>query len=215
MEKLYEKTTYERNDKNDKKTFKLINLTKKIVFKLVISKEKNLFNLFKFHYKEIIEAYPPEKITNSHIQYNCFKFDSCVENQMDKDCLICNLSEYEEQNLDLYFITPNIKSKENLFGLLELTIDDKTEELIPLLGNLEVPKLICMKEIYSPNAIYPLISLKIKIQSKGQKFNLPFRNLSVKDMAIDFDFEKNKHSYQLMHKNNIYGCQLFCFPSRY
>ena len=200
-----------------KKSFKLINLTnQKLLFKLIISNEKNLVDLFKRYFNNIIEAYESNKINNAHIQYKCFKFDSCLNIKMDNNCLICNLTEYEEQNLVLYFETPSLPSKDTKFGLLELQINDTIEDYIPILVTIEVPKLVCLREIYTPNAVYPLLSFKIKIQNKGQKFNIPFKNLSIKDMTIDFEFENNmnKRSQNIIsYKNNFYECQLVCFPS--
>jgi len=73
-----------------------------------------------------------------------------------------------------------------------------------------------LKDIYTPNAIYPLILLKAKI-NKSQKISIPFKNLSIKAMQIEFYFESSKKEANNLiiskNKNTVYNCILTCFPS--
>jgi hypothetical protein len=54
----------------------------------------------------------------------------------------------------------------------------------------------------------------LKTQTKGQKVKIPFRNFSLKDLEIEFYFERNSGLQNKVFVNNqLYDAQFVCFPS--
>jgi len=133
------------------------------------------------------------------------------------------LKEKEEKEIFVNFKTPFIKKSEKIFALAKINIINYSK----LQGNhtegesnfilshavIEIPKLLCLKEIYSPIAKIPLITLSVEIKTKGQKFRIPFKNLSLKDIEIEFSLDKTKsHSLFTVDGCEFYECQFIFFP---
>ncbi len=113
----------------------------------------------------------------------------------------------------VYFKCPITKIKEDLFGLLQIQNGNHPEKNIPILCNIEIPKLLCLKQVYSESKL-PLLSLMLELKTKGQKFRVPFKNASCKDMEIDFSLDTINNNSIFTVKDNVYDCQFMLFPNK-
>jgi hypothetical protein len=59
----------------------------------------------------------------------------------------------------------------------------------------------------------PLINLKLEIKSKGQKFRIPFKNISAKDIEIEFSLDVKNNSSVFIINDKFYECQFLFFPN--
>lgn len=155
-------------------------------------------------FKDVLEC-----LENTQTKYSCFKILSKG---------IEEIKPNEEKNFKIELNIPKIKMKEDLFSLLQITAtfaDKVIYTFLPILGYVEIPKLLCIKELYTEKANLPLIAILLKAQVKGQKIKIPFKNFSLKDLEIQFYFEGNTI---LQNKLNIggifYEAQFICFPSK-
>lgn len=57
-------------------------------------------------------------------------------------------------------------------------------------GKVEVPSLICQKELLLPEFNEKVVPLVVKKGQTGQKFRIPFKNSGSQDLEIDFTFAK-------------------------
>lgn len=118
-----------------------------------------------------------------------------------------NIKSKNEYNFNPQFQNPEVK--------FLIKNEKHLKSYMPILGSVDIPKLLCLKELYNEKATFPLISLLLEIKSKGQKFKIPFKNFSLKDMEIELIFEKlpiNKTIFHIGEK--YYECQFLCFPNR-
>jgi hypothetical protein len=133
------------------------------------------------------------------------------------------LREKEEKEIFVNLRTPFIKKREKIFALAKIKINNFSNNhrkytegesnFILSHAVIEIPKLLCLKEIYSPIAKIPLITLSVEIKSKGQKFRIPFKNLSLKDIEIEFSLDKTKNnSIFTVDGCEFYECQFIFFP---
>jgi hypothetical protein len=86
---------------------------------------------------------------------------------------------------------PLLKNKVKLFSLLEMYHNGYKCKSISLKAEVEVPKFTCFKTVSnesfsSNNGFAPLFPVKIEITSKGQKYRIPFKNFSIKEMVLNF-----------------------------
>jgi len=169
-----------------------------------VLKEKNLIKqqLEQHFSKDIIEG-----LENSQTKYNCFEIN----------CAQATLPGLTEVNFDIELTAPKIKSKEDLFAIVQVTCNlrNKTSySFLPVFAYVEIPKLMCLKELYVEKCNFPLIAILLNTMSKGQKIKIPFRNFSLKDMQIEFYFERNTQFQNKVNINNqVYDAQFLCFPS--
>lgn len=153
-------------------------------------------------YKDVFET-----LENSQLKYSCFKvISSGIE----------DIKKHEERGFLIELIVPRIKTKEDLFSLLQITTtyaDKVSYFFLPILGYVEMPKLLCLKELYTEKANLPLIAILLKTQGKGQKIKIPFKNFSLKDLEIQFYFERNTSlQNKVFIGGNLYEAQFVCFP---
>jgi hypothetical protein len=59
-----------------------------------------------------------------------------------------------------------------------------------LAGRIEVPSLICQKELLMTEFNEKVVPLVIKKGQSCQKFRVPFENTGAQDLEIDFTFVK-------------------------
>lgn len=59
-----------------------------------------------------------------------------------------------------------------------------------LAGRVEVPNLICQKELLMTDFNEKIVPLVIKKGQSCQKFRLPFKNTGAQDFELDFTFVK-------------------------
>lgn len=147
---------------------------------------------------------------NSNLKYqNLFQI---VNNE-------CKLSLTPQQQLEfeIKIEVPLVKKAENLFSLLEIYTNNFLDKTIPLQASIEIPKVCCLKNLQNEkiNKI-PLIPIKIEIQSKGQRYRLPFKNYSLKEMTIEFSINKkynlNDYYYPSLG-SHAYKVNILFFPS--
>ena len=125
----------------------------------------------------------------------CFKISSkkdndyseCFKILIDKKKTYFNIKANEEINLKITLEIPFMKSKKQIN--CELNIIDINNNLIDsfsLYANIEIPKLCCLryKNILKGSNI-PLILIKGSFK-EDQKYRIPFKNLSIKDLMVDF-----------------------------
>jgi hypothetical protein len=147
-------------------------------------------------------------IQNSQIKYACFTIND------NKDTtLTLTLKPEEVTNIEVILTTPFAKSKVDLFTNLDIFADNSLTINIPLQGYLEIPKLLCLKELHSDCAKLPLIAIQAEIKAKGQRFKIPFKNLSLVDLELDFILEKKFNDNIFKHNSSTYQCQFICFPN--
>ncbi len=57
-------------------------------------------------------------------------------------------------------------------------------------GRIEVPSLVCTKEMHLKNLKEKVVPLAIKKAQNGQKYRIPFKNTGPQDLEIEFTFMK-------------------------
>ena len=112
-----------------------------------------------------------------------------------------NLKSNEEINLKILLVVPFIKRKKQLKCDIEvIDINNCLIDTLHLYANVEIPKLCCMRynniNFNLKEFNIPLIQIKINLHSKNninnmnniisQKFKIPMKNLSTKDLSINF-----------------------------
>ena len=107
---------------------------------------------------------------------------------IDKNKTYFNIKSNEEIHIKVLLEIPFIKNKKQIN--CELYIIDINNNLIDsfyLYVNVEIPKLCCLryKNILKECHI-PLILIKVGFK-ENQKFRMPFKNLAIKDLKIDFN----------------------------
>ncbi len=107
---------------------------------------------------------------------------------IDKNKTYFNIKSNEEIHIKVLLEIPFIKNKKQIN--CELYIIDINNNLIDsfyLYANVEIPKLCCLryKNILKESHI-PLILIKVGFK-ENQKFRIPFKNLAIKDLKIDFN----------------------------
>jgi hypothetical protein len=163
--------------------------------------------------KELFEATVSESmgdmymdIINSQKSLKCFTFNH------NGNVLTINLANGEIFDLEVVLNTPFSKSKTNLFTNVEIFSKNKFLQNIPVMGHIEIPKLLCLKEFKTNAGSLPLISIQVEIKSKGQKYKIPFKNLSLVDLEIDLMLEKKFNDNIVKIDRELYQCQFICFP---
>lgn len=146
---------------------------------------------------------------NSNIEYNCL----VLMNKAQK----INLVQGEEVEVILKIKTPFVKKRQNLFFLLEVYNNNFLDKSIPIVSTIEIPKFCCLKNVAgSKNNSTPLIPIKIELKSKGQKYRIPFRNYSLKDIKLNFVINNAKSKgkdYYISSDNKIYKFMFIFFPN--
>lgn len=145
-------------------------------------------------------------VINSQNIYSCFSFQEDYLKEMN-----LTLRPFESQTIDLNLITPFLKHKQEMFSIIEIYSSRENILSIPILGYIEIPKLVCLCNIKGGSI--PMINLKIEIKSKGQKFKIPFKNKSLLDMELDIIIERKFSNNIFSINGNIYQCQFYCFPN--
>ncbi len=125
----------------------------------------------------------------------CFKIINNKDNNyseyfkilIDKNKNYFNLKSNEEVNIKILLEIPFLKNKKQIN--CELDIIDINNNLIDsyfLYANVEIPKLCCLKfKNISKDYNIPLIKISTNLDDT-QKFIVPFKNLSIKDLNINF-----------------------------
>ena len=117
-----------------------------------------------------------------------------------------NLKSNEEINLKILLEVPFIKRKKQLKCDIEvIDINNCLIDTLHLYANVEIPKLCCMRynnlNFNLKEFNIPLIQIKINLNSNNdnnninniisQKFKIPMKNLSTKDLNINFSILSN------------------------
>jgi hypothetical protein len=89
---------------------------------------------------------------------------------------------------DFLKVKYNNSMKEFLRDRKKLALQQRIE--IMLAGRVEVPSLICQKELVVTELNEKVVPLVIKKGQAGQKFRIPFKNNGPQDLDIDFTFAK-------------------------
>jgi hypothetical protein len=162
----------------------------------------------KNNFESIIENFKnfEKDITNSQNLYSCFSFQEDYLNNMK-----ITLRPYETETIDLNLITPFVKNKQDLFSMMEIHSERDNILNIPIMGYIDVPKLVCLCDIKGGSV--PMINLKLEVKSKGQKFKIHFKNLSLLDMDLDIIIERKFNDNSFKINGNFYQCQFYCFPN--
>ena len=120
---------------------------------------------------------------------------------IDKNKKYFNLKENEEINIKILLEIPFIKKKEQLKCDVEIIdINNCLIDTLHLYANVEIPKLCCMRYNYKFNSKefnIPLIQLKVNMDTNNinsdinKKFRIPMKNLSIKDLNLNFNLISN------------------------
>ena len=179
---------------------KIKNVSRTIsVIEFKISEKENLKEYFQ-EYNDICD--------NSNIKYpDIFKI-------LNKQCKV-TLNKQEEIEIEIQIVSPLIKSSQNIFGLLEVYNNNFIDKSIPLYASIEIPKVCCLKSIQSDfKSKIPLIPIKVELLSKGQKYKLPFKNFSLKDITIELSINKKyNNDYYYSENAKVYKVNIMFFPN--
>jgi len=122
----------------------------------------------------------------------CFKIrnninSDCFKILIDKNKNYYNLKSNEEINIRILLEAPFTKNKNQINCEVDIIdINNNIIETFFLYANIEIPKLCCLtyKNMLQDSNI-PLIKININYED-NQRFKIPFKNLSLKDIKIDF-----------------------------
>ena len=122
----------------------------------------------------------------------CFKIrnninSDCFKILIDKNKNYYNLKSNEEINIRILLEAPFTKNKNQINCEVDIIdINNNIIETFFLYANIEIPKLCCLtyKNMLQDCNI-PLIKININYED-NQRFKIPFKNLSLKDIKIDF-----------------------------
>ena len=122
----------------------------------------------------------------------CFKIrnninSDCFKILIDKNKNYYNLKSNEEINIRILLEAPFTKNKNQINCEVDIIdINNNLIETFFLYANIEIPKLCCLtyKNMLQDCNI-PLIKININYED-NQRFKIPFKNLSLKDIKIDF-----------------------------
>ena len=122
----------------------------------------------------------------------CFKIrnninSECFKILIDKNKNYYNLKSNEEINIRILLEAPFTKNKNQINCEVDIIdINNNIIETFFLYSNIEIPKLCCLtyKNMLQDCNI-PLIKININYED-NQRFKIPFKNLSLKDLKIDF-----------------------------
>ena len=120
---------------------------------------------------------------------------------IDKNKNYFNLKANEEINIKILLEIPFLKKKEQLKCDVEIIdINNCLIDTLHLYANVEIPKLCCMRYNYKFNSKefnIPLIQLKVNMDTNNinsdinKKFRIPMKNLSIKDLNLNFNLISN------------------------
>ena len=156
----------------------------------------------------------------------CFKispkkdddYSECFKILINKNKTYFNIKSNEEINIKISLEIPFMKNKKQIN--CELNIIDINNNLIDsfsLYANIEIPKLCCLryKNILKESNI-PLILIKNGFK-ENQKYRIPFKNLSIKDLLVDFSLlssPKNEDKInEYIYYEIVFDIQNFVIPS--
>ena len=134
---------------------------------------------------------------------------------IDKNKNYFNLKSKEEINIKILLEAPFIKHKKQLKCDIQIIdINNCLIDTFHLYANVEVPKLCCIKyknkNINLKENNIPLIQIKLNLNDSNinnlHKFRIPLKNLSMKDLNINFNFISNPKEDNI---NNIIDYELF------
>ena len=193
------------------------------------NKNKNIKNISNNKNKQIYFGvlFPTEKIIKTInyknddkkkiICFNIVKSENSTNNDeqyfkllIDKNKNYFNLKANEEINIKILLQAPFIKRKKKLSCDIQIMdINNCLIETLNIFANIEIPKLCCMKYIKNNIALkecnIPLIQIKLNLDSNNKnnihKFRIPMKNLSIKDLNINFFFISNPKEENI--KDNI------------
>ena len=128
-----------------------------------------------------------------------------------------NLKSNEEINVKILLEVPFIKHKKQLkCDIQVIDINNNLIDTFHLYANIEIPKLCCMKykdkntNINSKEYNTPLIQIKLNLNDNDinniHKFRIPLKNLSIKDLNINFNFISNPKENDI---NQLINYELF------
>ena len=155
--------------------------------------------------KKKIICFKIKKANNTHNDEQYFKI------LIDQNKNYFNLKSNEEINLKVLLEVPFIKIKKQLKCDIEVfDINNCLIDTLHLYANIEIPKLCCMRynnlNFNLKEFNIPLIQIKINLDSNNdinnfisQKFKIPMKNLSIKDLLINFFILSNPKE-----ENNFY-----------
>ena len=193
--------------------FGIVFPTEKKVVKLKIkniSKTASVIE-FKISEKENLKEYFSEYndiCDNSNLKFpDIFKI-------LNSQCKV-TLNKQEEIEVEIQILSPLLKTSQKIFGLLEVYNNNFIDKAIPLFCNLEVPKISCLKSLQSDfKSKIPLIPIKVELRSKGQKYKLPFKNFSMKEITVELSINK-KYNNDFYYSDNaqVYKVNVMFFPN--
>ncbi len=187
---LNQKMNKDKNiDKEDKDNIK------KIYFGVLFPTEHIIKNIFYQNndQKKIVCFQISKNQNNIYSEY--FKI------LIDKNKNYFNLKSNEEINIKILLEIPFLKNKKQI--QCELNIIDINNNIIDsfiLYANVEIPKLCCLR--YSnllKECKIPLIQIKTHFD-KTQQFRIPFKNLSIKDLKINFFLLSSPNKEDIINK---------------
>jgi hypothetical protein len=165
-------------------------------------------NHFEKFYMKDNEKHINQEIENSQNKFNNFNlFEAGVFTK------IISFGKNEQKEIEVLMTSPFVKTKKEIFAVLEILQNKKVIQSIPLYALIEVPKLLCLKELYADAGSLPLVHIMLQPKTSGQKFKIPFKNLSFKDMVVEFFFEKRGSNSIIYSNDNYYEFQFMCFPN--
>jgi hypothetical protein len=136
-------------------------------------------------------------IRNSYLKYKCFELKNIIDEN------VIYIQPYQELELNLCFTCPTINSHKKFYSVLEIhemsdntskEYDKRNSLLLKLQAAGEIPKLLCLRKKDERekkiNSEYPLILLDLNSKLREQRFRIPLKNFSLKDMKLDLFWDK-------------------------
>ena len=152
----------------------------KIYFGLLFPTEQKIKNInYKNNDKKKIICF---KIRNNNNQ-NCENFKLLIDNNKNYFILKSN----EEINIKILLEIPFMKKKSQINCELDIIdINNTLIETFFLYANVDIPKLCCLTyKNMLKNCNIPLIRINVNCE-ENQRFKIPLKNLSLRDISIDF-----------------------------
>ena len=184
--------------------------------------------------------FPTEKIIKT-INYKnddtkkiiCFNITNCNNNKtndeqyfkllIDKNKNYFNLQSKEEINIKISLEAPFVKKKKQLRCDIQIIdINNCLIDILSIFAYIEIPKLCVMKYIKNDLNIkenkIPFIQIKLNTKDANNiyKFRIPMKNLSIKDINMNFflisnpkDINNKDNDYEIFFEND----KMVIFPS--
>ena len=132
---------------------------------------------------------------------------------IDQNKYYYNLKSNEEVNIKVLLEIPFIKFKNQIDCILDvIDINNILIDSFFLYANIEIPKLCCLRSNNNlKECNKPLIKINLDF-GKNQRFRIPLKNLSIKDIKINFNLISSPNNEDDLNK--FFICDIYLEPQK-